>query len=180
MLRAIRAWCRRRGRFAAKSATAPGPLAGPWSCNNLPEGERFPALCERLLALPESRGTVRCVEPGKRPVRARQRVGLTAGRTTTSAQQTDGPGGLRTSESFLARTDRTTAPCTPRSCGTAWGHWAVAARKHVHLPWLPGSVCVWGGEVCDANHRARYFAWWALARPRGVWRAGVLSASSLS
>ena len=35
--------------------------------------------------------------------------------------------------------------------------------KHVYLPWLPGSVCVWGGEVCDANHRARDFGWWALA-----------------
>ena len=31
--------------------------------------------------------------------------------------------------------------------------------KHVHLPWLPGSVCVWGGEVCDANHRAHDFGW---------------------
>jgi hypothetical protein len=29
--------------------------------------------------------------------------------------------------------------------------------KHVHLPWLLGSVSVWGGEVCDANHRSREF-----------------------
>jgi hypothetical protein len=30
-------------------------------------------------------------------------------------------------------------------------------------PWLLGSVCVWGGKVCDANHRARDFGRWALA-----------------
>jgi hypothetical protein len=35
----------------------------------------------------------------------------------------------------------------------------LRARKRVvqtcPFPWLAGSVCVWGGEVCDANHRPR-------------------------
>ena len=39
-------------------------------------------------------------------------------------------------------------------------------------PWLLGSVCVWGGKVCDANHRARDFGWWALAL-RPSWRRRV-------
>ena len=71
--------------------------------------------------VPKSRGAskvagVRNPKSEKTSQRLRLRLGLT--RWTTAAQQADGPGRLRTSESSpCRRTDRTSAPSTPRSCG---------------------------------------------------------------
>ena len=73
---------------------------------------------------------VHAIVTGRVPRRLRRRSlrRSSLGAATSAAKQADGLGRLRTPEpSPCRRTDRTSAPSTPRPCGTARGHWAGAA-----------------------------------------------------